>query len=474
HILDVNMGVPDADETDLMVRAIRDIQAQVPAIPLSIDSNDPDTLIQGLHEVIGRPLLNSISGETERMERLLPAVYETGANFIALAMDETGIPADAEARMKIIRRIIDQAEMHGISRDRILVDCLVFTVGSQPHQARETLTAVERVRRELGCATILGVSNVSFGLPRRAVLSSAFLAMAMQAGLNAGIINPLSDRMMETLRAAELLLNRDAGARNYVSLMEAIESRTPEDIQEPRRSGGAVASAPKRTTPAGSPGGSGKCPDEPQARSTLQETIVTGDKSGVIPAIDNLIAGGMSPGDILASELVPAIEEVGRQYGAGKIYLPQLILAGETMRTGVDHLRPKLILSDDRMLHNTPFILGTVSGDIHDIGKNIVAIVLENQGFQVIDLGKNVPLEQFVESVRKYNAPIAGLSALMTTTMPAMEVTVNGLRDACPGVRIMVGGAVVTQAFADRIGADGYTREAVAAGAMARQIAGID
>lgn len=467
NILDVNMGVPDVDEPDLMIRAVQDLQGLVPEVPLSIDSNDPETLIRGLKQVIGRPLLNSINGESERMERLLPVVRETGANFIALAMDETGIPADAEARMKIIRRIIRRAEALGIHRNRILVDCLVFTVGSQPHQPRETLAAVQRVQDTLGCATILGVSNVSFGLPRRAVLSSAFLAMALQAGLTAGIVNPLSDRMMETLRASELLLNRDSGARNYVTLMEQIDAR-PAPVKSASQSPSSKAGAPNTAKTTSARDGAAAT-----GLTALQEAVIAGDKTGVIPVIDALLNDGTPPAKILAAELVPAIQEVGRRYGAGKIYLPQLILAGETMRAGVDYLRPKLLLSNDNTLHNTPFVLGTVSGDIHDIGKNIVGIVLENQGFHVIDLGKNVPPEMFVDAVRKHRAPVAGLSALMTTTMPSMEETVQTLHSACPGVRVMVGGAVVTRAFSERIQADGYAREAVEAGALAMRLAGI-
>ncbi|MBN1296669.1 homocysteine S-methyltransferase family protein [bacterium] len=475
HILDINVGVPGVDESTLMVQTIAEIQGVLPEIPVSIDSNHPDALIRGLRNVVGRPLLNSINGEENRLITLLPVVRETGANFIALAMDESGIPADAAARMAIIRRIIDRAEALGISRNRILVDCLVFTVGSQPHQARETLEAIRRVRKELGCATILGVSNVSFGLPNRAVLSSTFLAMALHAGLDAGIINPLSDRMMETLTAAELLLNRDPGARNYVALMEELSSREAVDAgSRPmhRTTGPATSDVPHTDGRSAGPSSPGSLAADADAPSAVYTMVIEGDKSGVITAIDSLLAHSVAPQDVLSRHLVPAIEEVGRRYGSGACYLPQLILAGETMRAGVARLRPMLAASPGEALHQTPCVLGTVSGDIHDIGKNIVAIVLENHGFKVIDLGKNVSREAFAEAVHAHRAPVAGLSALMTTTMPAMEETVKYLHETCPGIRVMVGGAVVNKRFSERIGADGYAREAVEAGSLAMQLIG--
>ncbi len=464
-LLDVNVSVPDSSEPDLMSRAIHEIQSLLPAVPLSIDSNDPATLAQGLRQVVGVPLLNSISGEISRLEKLLPIVAETGANFIALAMDESGIPADAEARLAIIDRIIKAAESHGISRNRILVDCLVFTVASQPHQARETLRAIRRIRDESGCATSLGVSNVSFGLPARDALSSTFLAMAMSAGLSAGIINPLSDRMMETVRASELLANRDPAARAYVAFTAEREKRDQERIGEV-----ALRSKPKVPDNADATVG----PATGLIESIdIQRMIREGDRKGAVAALEALLRGGRTPSDLLSKELIPAIRDVGLRYASGEIYLPQLILAGETMRAGVDFLRPELAESAESGLHGTPLVIGTVEGDIHDIGKNIVTIVLENQGFRVVDLGKNVDTEHFVAAVLEHRAPVAALSALMTTTMPAMETTVKMLHERCPDVKVMVGGAVVTQAFADRIGADGFAREAVGAGNLARKLAGL-
>lgn len=465
NILDINMGVPDTNEPELMVEAINVVQSIVPGTPLCIDSNDPDTLIRGLREVVGRPLLNSINGETHRMEKLLPVVRETGANFIALAMDETGIPEDADARMKIIRRIVESARKHGISSNRILVDCLVFTVGSQPHQAIETLAAVQRVITELGCGTILGVSNVSFGLPRRAVTSSTFLAMAIQSGLAAGIINPLSDRMMETLMASELLLNRDPGARKYVNLMKSIEEK------ESNR-------AASRTTIPVTKKSENKQTDAVVAadqggKSAVYNCVMEGDRETIVNNIESLLNGPTTPQQILSDHLVPAIETIGRKYGLGQIYLPQLIMAGEAMREGVAYLQPRLAASSDGGLHDTPVVIGTVKGDIHDIGKNIVSIVLANHGFRVIDLGKDVDSDAFVKAIQENNAPVAALSALMTTTMPAMEETVQTLHRQCPLVKVMIGGAVVNKAFADRIGADGYTPEAVSAGDLARVLAGL-
>jgi 5-methyltetrahydrofolate--homocysteine methyltransferase len=458
-ILDINVGIPDIDEAAVMVGAIDEIQALLPGTPLSIDSNDPETLAAGLHYVIGRPLLNSINGSNKRMERLLPLVVETGANFIALAMDDGGMPQTTEARIAIIRKIINQAEKLGINRNRILVDALVFTVASQPAQPGETLKTVRRITDELGCATILGVSNVSFGLPAREAITSAFLSMAMVSGLTAGIINPLSDRIIETVRASELLLNRDPGASRYVACMDEI-ALAP------------LKTKSTQTSPPYQPVSTQPIPSlQPD---TVLKAMLDGDRSGLISVIDDLLGSGKSPARILSQELAPAIQEVGKLYGNGTIFLPQLILAGEAMRAAVAHIRPLLAEHRAKELHGTPLIIGTVEGDIHDIGKNIVAIVLENQGFDVKDLGKNVSPDRFVSAVSETHAPIVALSALMTTTMPAMEKTVTRLRENHPGIAIMVGGAVVTQTFADRIGADGYAKEAVDAGILACKLAGLN
>ncbi len=454
-ILDVNMGVPGQPEDLLMTRAVDELQAIAPATPLSIDSMSVEAIEAGLKTVIGRPLLNSINGEDERIEALLPLVKRYGANFIALAMDSTGIPEDADARIRIAEKIVRKAEAIGIDRSRILIDCLVFTVGSQPHQPNETLKAVERVRNDLGCATILGVSNVSFGLPNRDAISSTYLAMALRAGLNAGIINPLSISMMQGLRAGELLLNRDPGARRYVSFQEYASAATP--TPQPAKSM-APAAAPDRSVPVFSPSA---------------QAVVDGDKDRVCRLIDEELTAGIEPARLLEESLIPAIAAVGAQYGAGIVFLPQLILAGETMKAAVGHLRPRLKESGSQLLHGTKIVLGTVAGDIHDIGKNIVSVVLENHGFDVIDLGKDVSADRFAECVEDSRARLVGLSALMTTTMPAMRETVRMLKERFSSIRILVGGAVVTRRFADEIGADGYAADAVGAGDIARTMAGL-
>ncbi len=454
-ILDVNMGVPGQQEDLLMAHAVEEVQAISPATPLSIDSMSIGAIEAGLKTVIGRPLLNSINGEDERIEALLPLVKRYGANFIALAMDSAGIPEDATARIRIAEKIVRKAEAMGIDRSRILIDCLVFTVGSQPHQPNETLKAVERVRKDLGCATILGVSNVSFGLPNRDAISSTYLAMALRAGLSAGIINPLSISMMQGLRAGELLLNRDPGARRYVSFQEHAEAAAP--TPQPAKSIAPVMSSDRSHT----------------VLSSAAQAVVDGDKDRVCRLIDEELAAGVEPARLLEESLIPAIAKVGAQYGAGIVFLPQLILAGETMKVAVGHLRPRLKESGSQVLHGTKIILGTVAGDIHDIGKNIVSVVLENHGFDVIDLGKDVSADRFVNCVEESRANIVGLSALMTTTMPAMRETVFLLKERFPSIRILVGGAVVTRRFSEEIGADGYAADAVAAGDLARTMAGL-
>ncbi len=459
-LLDLNAGVPRVNEPELMEKIIGEIQGFLPGIPLAIDSNDMDTLKAGLKVAYGRPLMNSINGEAERIETLLPAIRESGANFIALAMDESGIPEDADARLRIIRRIIAAAEKLGIQRNRILVDCLVFTVGSQPHQARETLKAITRTREELNCETILGVSNVSFGLPNRKVISSTFLAMAMQAGLSAAIINPMSNRMMETVHGAELLLSRDSGARQYVKFMEEQEKSAGESSRKP------IIAVKKSVI-------SKSAVTSDSSGDPLRRAVVDGDKAGIVGLLETAIDGGATPDNLLKNSLIPAIQEVGESYNSGVLYLPQLILAGETMRKAVRFLQPMLGSSTGELLHGTSVILGTVAGDIHDIGKNIVSIVLGNHGFSVLDLGKDVSTELFIETVKKCNARLVGLSALMTTTMPAMEETTKMLKAQFPDLKIMVGGAVVTRKFADIIGADGYAKDAVSAGDLAKRLAGL-
>ncbi len=449
NLLDLNVGVPDTDETGLMLQVIDNIQQILPNIPLCIDSNDPKVMATALNHLTGRPLLNSVNGEEERLDVLLPLIAETGANFIALAMDETGIPKSAEDRIKIIKRILKYAEQYGIDRNRVLVDSLVFTVASEPHQPLETLKALRRISDELECATILGVSNVSFGLPGRDAVTSSFLAMAMASGLTAGIVNPLSDRIIETLRATELLLNRDAGATRYVAVVEARGSKTRIE-----------------TKPATSS-------SEPEAPvNILMKKMQQGDKEGLISVIDKFISNGRPPDTILSEDLAPAIQMIGDLYGCGTIFLPQLILAGEAMREAVNHIRPLLSSGAGKALHGTPLVIGTVEGDIHDIGKNIVAVVLENRGFKVHDLGKNVAAEKFLQAIDHLQAPIVALSALMTTTMPAMKSTVSKLRSHNPHVRIIIGGAVVTREFADSIGADGYADDAVSAGTLALELTG--
>jgi 5-methyltetrahydrofolate--homocysteine methyltransferase len=467
HLLDLNVGVPDIDEVALMERIVEEIQDLVPDVALSIDSTDADALEAGIRTVSGRPLLNSINGEETKLETLLPLVLATGSNFIALAMDERGIPRNDEERIQIIRRIIDQAQKMGIDRTRILVDCLVFTVGSQPEQPGETLKAVKRVRDEFGCATVLGVSNVSFGLPRREIIASAFLAMAHGKGLSAGIINPLSGKMMQTIRAAELLVNRDPGAQAYLACIEKLKK---EELEHSKRTV-KQKTVGKENNVAKDDADTGNSQKE---TDRLNRAVFDGDKSGIKTLLIEELDSGRQPEEILRFSLLPAIQEVGKKYDCGELYLPQLILAGETMRIAVDHLRPQLLESQTSALHATPFILGTVAGDNHDIGKNIVGIVLENHGFTVIDLGKNVSTDHFLESARNNKCHLIGLSALMTTTLPAMEETVSVLKEKDSSLKIIVGGAVVTRDFAKRIGADGYSKEAVGAGPLAMTLAGLN
>jgi len=407
HLLDINVGVPDLDEQELMWRLVENLSGIVPDPAISIDSNSMDTLEAGIRTVAGRPLLNSINGDEKRMSRLLPLVRDTGVNFIALAMDEKGIPETCAKRIEIVKRIVKSAESFGIDRSRILVDCLVFTVGSQPAQPLETLKAVRYVNEELGCATVLGVSNVSFGLPDRKRISSTYLAMAISSGLSAGIINPLSSAMMQVVRSSELLLNRDPGAKKYLNYINTAAKKESLKSSKSQKFKKENLYIPKPET--------GQAHNDP-----IGKLILDGDKNVIVNQLEKEMASGRDPETILNESLIPAIQEVGSNYESGISYLPQLILAGETMKKAVSVIKPKLMQTHSEALHSTPMVLGTVEGDIHDIGKNIVAIVLENQGFEVIDLGKNVKISSFLKAIQDYHPKIVGLSALMTTTLPAM------------------------------------------------------
>ena len=436
HLLDVNCGAPGVDEPAALERAVFAISS-VTTLPLVLDSSDPQALERGLKAADGKVLINSVNGEEKSMNTILPLARKYGAAVIALCLDEQGIPKTASGRIAIARKIVARAEEYGIERCDVIVDCLALTVSAEQDQAAQTLGAIRTLTHEDGLATVLGVSNISFGLPRRPLISSTFFAMALNTGLSAAIINPADERMQDAYRSAMVLLGHDQRAEAYVQAYAGDDSAA-----EPVPASAAEAEA-----------------QDVMAR--LSQAIIKGEKDEIVALVELALEQGHGVLDISNSGLLPGLEEVGRRFGANKIFLPQVLLSAETMQAGFSRLKQEMGASD--MKNNGKILMATVEGDIHDIGKNIVCTLLENYGFEVIDLGKNVAASRIVEQALAHNVDAVGLSALMTTTLQQMQVTIDALRAAGVKVFTMVGGAVVTQDYADQIGADIYADDAMEA-----------
>jgi 5-methyltetrahydrofolate--homocysteine methyltransferase len=434
-LLDVNCGAPGVDEPAALERAVFAVTS-VATAPLVLDSSDPVALERALKAADGKVLINSVSGETKSLAAILPLARTYGAALICLALDESGIAPDAEGRLAVAERIVDAALAAGIPREDLLIDCLALTVSAEPRQARQTLRAV-RAASDLGLGTVLGVSNISFGLPARPILSAAFFAMALEAGLCAAIINPKEERMMDAWRAAMVLLEKDTRAEEFINHYGSF-TRTP-----------AVPAGPAETlVPAG-------------IRERLATAVIEGDREGIVSLVEEALVQGLSPMEAGNEGLLPGLEEVGRRFASAQYFLPQVMLSAETMQTAFARLREAM--QGTPMASLGRILMATVEGDIHDIGKNIVCILLENHGFEVIDLGKNVPAKRIVEEARNRQVDAVGLSALMTTTLAQMEKTIAELRQAGVKVFTMVGGAVVTPDYAASIGADLYAADALEA-----------
>ncbi|GAB6180444.1 homocysteine S-methyltransferase family protein [Desulfotomaculum defluvii] len=441
EILDVNVGVGGVDQTSAMERALQAIQVLVEA-PLCIDSTDPKVIEHALKLYHGKALINSVNGEENSIETILPLAKRYGAALIGLTLDDQGIPPTAQGRLEVARKLVERIEAVGIPRQDLMLDCLVLTVSAQPEGVPETLEAIKQVRKELGVTTSLGVSNVSFGLPNRGLINTAFFAMALNAGLDAAILNPQDQRMMETLRASAVLMGRDVRAEKYIAIEQ--QAANTGQVEKPRQQ--------LATTPL----------------EVLHQAVLSGDKDNVVSYINEALATGLSPMELLDKALVPGIEEVGRRYGAGIYFLPQLMMAGETMTKSFERLRPELAKGPSKKAGTV--VLATVKGDIHDIGKNIVSVMLSNHGFEVIDLGKNVPNEEIIRVAVEQSADIIGLSALMTTTMVHMPELIKLVKEQGLNCKVMVGGAAVTEQYAQEIGADGYAVDAVEAVQVAKSL----
>ncbi len=441
-LLDVNVGVPGLDEKELLPRVVRIIQNLVDC-PLVLDSADPEALEAALLVTAGKPLLNSVSGKAESLERVLPLAARYGAAVLCLPLDKEGVPRTADDRLEIAGRIVRAAEAQGLRREDLVVDGLTMAVGADERQPQEILEAIRRIRDELGLTTVLGVSNVSFGLPSRAVMNSSFLSMAAAAGLDMAILNPYDAIMTGSARAADALRGRDPGARRYLSFFSA------------------AGAAPL-------PGGGEKRPLSPGER--VRESVIAGDRRAAVSQTHAALEGGTDPIELGNRFIIPALEDVGDRFGRREFFLPQVIGAAEAARGAFDVIKRKFPQQQGKWRGTV--VIATVEGDIHDIGKNIVVTLLENHGYRIVDLGTNVSPAAVVAAVNEHRPSLIGLSALMTTTLPSMEATIRALRETGTDVPVIVGGAVVTEEYARKIGAAAYAADALEAVRIAARLVG--
>ena len=431
HILDVNVGLPGIDEKEAMLEAVRRV-SQMVNVPLQIDSANPEVLEAAVRRINGKPIINSVNGKEESMNAVLPIAKKYGANIVALTLDENGLPENEEQRVAIAERIIKRAAEYGIGPERILVDCLTLTVSAQQNAANDTLAAIRTVKERFGVKTTLGASNISFGLPNRKLLNSTFLTMAMMAGLDAPITDPLVKEYTDTITAFEALTGRDVECAKYIEKNAAAAAEPAKPVAA------AVSEAPK---------------------STLYEIIRKGYIDRAAGAAEELLAE-KEPLQIVEEVIIPALEAVGKDYETGVSFLPQLIKSADTVRAAFVVLKEAMAKDGGDICYGK-IVIATVEGDIHDIGKNIVKVLLENYGYEVVDLGKDVPVADVVKAVKEHQVKLVGLSALMTTTVVNMEKTIQALREEGLDCKIAVGGAVLTKDYAQKIGADYYCREAM-------------
>lgn len=438
HVLDVNVGVPGLDEPAVLDATIQAVQS-VTDLPLQIDTSDPVALERALRHYNGKALVNSVNGKEESMSAVLPAVAKYGGVVVALTLDEGGIPATAQGRLAIARKIIARGADYGLKPSDFVVDVLCLAVSADIDSANVILSAMRMVREELGCCTCLGVSNISFGLPGRPLLNSTFYTLAMGAGLSAGIINPLSAEMMTAYRAYRALTGKDRSCAEWIAAAQSGLQLT------------ASATSP---LPQNAPG------DAAQDAGAIVAAIRHGLKADAASAAKSEISKGVAPLDVVNGSIVPALEEVGKGFEAGRVFLPQLLMAAEAAGAAFDVVRAAMPERSGADVKG-PIVIATVKGDIHDIGKNICRALLENYGFKIIDLGRDVPPETILAAARRENARLVGLSALMTTTVCYMEETIKLIHAELPDCKVTVGGAVLTADYAAKIGADFYCKDAM-------------
>ena len=459
-ILDINMGMSGIDEKTMMLKAIETVGG-ITNLPLSLDSSHVDVLEAALRRYPGRALINSISYEKAKTEALLPIARKYGAMFVLLPLSDAGLPGSLQEKIDIIEKIQDQAYALGMRKEDIVVDGLVTTVGANKDAALETLETI-RYCKERGLATICGLSNISFGLPERSFVNTAFLTMAIQAGLTMAIANPSQELLVSCAFASDLLLHKDGADLRYIQLMEAARaSREAMGTAQPKSAGIRM-----KQTAAGQT-------QEDTVKDRLYADVLKGNGSAIVEDTKRALSEGQEAKTLLDEILLPAINEVGDLFDKGKYFLPQLIASAEAMKASIEYLEP--LLMDNKSGQEMPtVVIATVEGDIHDIGKNLVALMLKNYGFKVIDLGKDVPKEKIIEAAKEHHAQVIALSALMTTTMQQMKQVIEYAKARQVDAKIIVGGAVITQEYADEIGADGYSKDAADAVKLTKRILQID
>ena len=460
QILDVNVGAPGVDEPALMEQVVKALQSVV-SLPLQLDSSHAEALERGLRVYNGKPIVNSVNGEPEVLEKVLPLCKKYGAAVVGLAIDERGIQPKAEDRVAIARRIKKAALEAGIPQEDIYIDCLTLTASAQQEDVLATVQALHTCKTELGVRTILGVSNISFGLPCRPYLNTTFLTMAMYAGLDLAIMNPSSEEMMAAVYAYNVLTNRDKQSGRYIA---RYADQVPASAALAKAMQDKAASGVPAAAEAAGPAVSG--PYAP-----LMKAVEQGLK-GEAAACTKALLAEKEPLELVDEALIPALDIVGVKYEKGKLFLPQLLQAASAAQSAFDEIKTAIAQRGGAGASKGRIVLATVKGDVHDIGKNIVKVILENYGFEVIDLGRDVPVETVVETVREKDVHLVGLSALMTTTLKSMEETIAALHAAKLDCKVMVGGAVLTPEYAEKIGADWYAKDAKQSADIAKEFFG--
>ncbi|WP_417494786.1 homocysteine S-methyltransferase family protein [Lentihominibacter hominis] len=449
EILDVNVGVPSLDDVEMLPEVIKKLQS-VTGLPLQIDSSNPKAIEAALRVYNGKAIVNSVNGEPEVMDSIFPIVKKYGAAVIGLTLDSAGIPDKAEDRFAIAQRILDKALEYGIPREDLIIDCLTLTVSAQQKEAGETLKAVRMIKDRLGLKTALGVSNISFGLPMRILVNRTFLAMAMECGLDLPIINPNDEDMMSAVFAFNVLKNVDENAVRYIERYGDCQPEISKTVKKRAADSSDTSS---------------------YSDSDIFYCIEKGMKADTVAAVKKLLENH-SEMELVNDFLIPALDNVGQGFEKGTIFLPQMLQAATAAQAGFDIIKTRLAESDKESVSLGEVVIATVKGDIHDIGKNIVKVIMENYGYKMIDLGRDVPSEKIVETVVEKNIKLVGLSALMTTTLKSMEETIIAVKTAAPDCRIMVGGAVLTADYAEKIGADFYCKDAMKSVEAAQEVFG--